>query len=235
MTAMVMRLGPWRVERTLGRDLSGTYYAGRHDDGTRATLYLLSGDVVAVRRDALIRLLALHRGLSHSGLVRFHELDHEGSDLYLIADAVDDELASLRTGRPPPGQTRLLGAALAAALAAAHRCGLVHGGLELDNVLWAPGRLPQILGTGVAALGIADHSALAHGDVAALGRLLCALVAGRPPVGSACSRIQARWSPCARPTRCSLSASRPKRGAAAPRPPGARIAARAAPEGHTPA
>src|SRR5262249_23985072 len=70
------------------------------------------------------------------------------------------------------------GSALAAALAAAHDRGLFHGGLTLGNVLWAPGRVPQILGTGVAALGLADQAALARGDVAALGRVLCALVAG---------------------------------------------------------
>jgi tetratricopeptide (TPR) repeat protein len=185
MNAMVMRLGPWRIERVLGRDLSGAYYAGRHDGGERAMLYLLSGELAATRREPLTRLLAVHRELVHPGLVRFRELDHDGSDLFLVADAVDDALVSLRSGiRPVPGQTRPLGTALAAALAAAHDVGLVHGGLELDNTLWAPGRPPQILGTGIAALGIADHSALAHGDVAALGRLLCALVAARPPAGA---------------------------------------------------
>ncbi|TMQ08447.1 MAG: hypothetical protein E6J91_33185 [Deltaproteobacteria bacterium] len=178
-----MRLGPWRIERTLGRDLAGIYYVGRHDDGARATLQLLSDEMAGARRETLGRLLVLHRELVHPGLVRFRDLDHDGSDLFLIADVIDDALASLRARRPPPGQTRALGAALAAALAAAHDRGLVHGGLELDNVLWAPDRPPQILGTGVAALGIADHTALAHGDVAALGRLLCTLVAARSPGG----------------------------------------------------
>lgn len=179
MKDMVMRLGPWRVERTLGRDLSGTYYAGRRDDGERATLYLLADELAAARGELLTQLLRLHRDVRHPGLVRFRGLDHDGSDRFLIADAVDDALVSLRGGpRPDPGQTRALGAALASALVAAHDHGLVHGGLELDNVLWAPNRAPQILGTGVAALGIADHATLAHGDVAALGRLLCTLVAG---------------------------------------------------------
>ncbi|HEX7843579.1 MAG TPA: hypothetical protein VF469_39165, partial [Kofleriaceae bacterium] len=143
----MMRLGPWRIERTLGRDLSGIYYAGRTDGGERATLYLLSGELAATRREPLTRLVAVHRELAHPGLVRFHGLDHDGSDLYLIGDAVDDALASLRSaGRPDLGQTRAFGAALAAALAAAHDRGLVHGGLELDNTLWAPGRSPRILG-----------------------------------------------------------------------------------------
>jgi serine/threonine protein kinase/tetratricopeptide (TPR) repeat protein len=193
MNAMVMRLGPWRIERTLGRDLSGTYYTGRSDHGERATLYLLSGELEMPRREPLTQLLLLHRELRHPGLVRFHDLDHDGSDLYLIAEPVDDALASLRSGnRPEPGQTVALGAALGAALSAAHDLGLVHGGLELDNVVWAPGRAPQILGTGVAALGIADREALAHGDVAALGRLLCALVAGRRPADATGSTAEGR-------------------------------------------
>ncbi|HEX8114448.1 MAG TPA: hypothetical protein VF516_42255, partial [Kofleriaceae bacterium] len=108
-----MRLGAWRVERTLGHDLSGTYYAGRNDAGERATLYLLSGELAATRREPLARLIALHRELAHPGLVRFSGLDHDGSDRFLIGDAVDDALASLRSGRrPDPEQARAFGAAL---------------------------------------------------------------------------------------------------------------------------
>ena len=185
MKEMLMRLGPWRVERALGRDLSGSYHAGAREDGERATLYLLSDELTAARRELVTRLLELHRGVDHPGLVRFRGLEHDDGDWFLIGDAVDDALASLGSGsRPAPGQTRAVGAALAAALAAAHDRGLVHGGLELDHVLWAPGRGPKVLGTGVAALGRDDHPALAHGDVAGLGRLLCALVAGWQPRGA---------------------------------------------------
>jgi class 3 adenylate cyclase/tetratricopeptide (TPR) repeat protein/predicted Ser/Thr protein kinase len=178
------RLGPWQVGRMLGRDLSGTYHAARRDDGELATLYVLSDELVAMRREPLAQLVALHRELSHPGLVRFRDVDRDGTDLYLIAAGVDDALAVLRGGvRPAPGQVGALGVALAAALTAAHDRGLVHGSLGLDNVLWAPGQAPQILGTGVAALGITDRAALARGDVAALGRLLYALLAGREPPG----------------------------------------------------
>jgi len=177
MNQRVTHLGPWRVERTLGRDLSGTYYAGRRDNGERATLCLLSNDLGAAGGEPLSRLLRLHHDLDDPGLVRFRDFGRDGDDYYLIADAVDEAMASLSNGpRPDPGQTPVLAAALAATLAAAHDRGLVHGGLELANTLWAPGRAPQLLGTGVAALGIADRAAVARGDVAALGRLLCAVV-----------------------------------------------------------
>jgi len=178
MENIATRLGPWRIERTLGRDLSGVYYAACHDDGERATLYVLS-DELTTGDEPLTRLLEVHREISHPGLIRFRGLDHAGSEYFLIGDVVDDALASLRRGhRPAPDQTLAFGAALAATLVAAHDHGLVHGGLELDNTLWAPDRAPQILAAGVAALGISDRVALARGDVAALGRLLCALVAG---------------------------------------------------------
>jgi serine/threonine protein kinase len=182
MDDMLMRLGAWRIDRVLGRDLSGTYYAGRREDGRRATLYLPSDDVTGARGSSLTRLLEQHRELAHPGLVRFHDVDHDHGDPFLIAGAVDDALVSLRSARrPDPGQTCALGAALASALAAAHDRGLVHGGLELDNVLWAPDRAPRILGLGAAVLGIADRDALAHGDVAALGRLLCVVMSGWQP------------------------------------------------------
>jgi serine/threonine protein kinase/tetratricopeptide (TPR) repeat protein len=184
MNEVLMRLGRWRIERTLGRDLTGTYHAARSDDGERATLYLLSDEPPDAHREPLDRLLALHREVSHPGLVRFRGLERDDGDTLLIAEAVDDALASLRAGsRPAPGQARAFGAALADALASAHERGMVHGGLELDHALWAPGHPPRILGTGVAALGSEDHIALAHGDIAGLGRLLCALVAGWQPRG----------------------------------------------------
>jgi serine/threonine protein kinase len=181
--AMMPGLGPWQITRTLGRDLCGTYYAACREDGERATLYLLSRDRTN-GADQLSALIELHRELWHPGLIRFHGVGHDGGDCYLIADTVDDTLAPLRTRRPPTGQIGPFGAAVAAALAAAHARDLPHGALTLDNVLWAPDRSPRILGTGVAALGAADRAALARGDVAALGRLLCALVAGWPVLGS---------------------------------------------------
>ncbi|HEY0480181.1 MAG TPA: serine/threonine-protein kinase [Kofleriaceae bacterium] len=172
-------LGPWRIVRTLGRDLCGAYYVGRRDDGERATLYVLSGERVAVGERALGTLVGPHRGLAHPGLLTFRSMGRDGGDCYLVADGVDDALAPLRSGqRPDPGQVGPFGAALAAALATAHEHDLIHGALTFDNVLWAPHRTPQILGVGVAAAGLADRAALARGDVAALGRLLWALIAG---------------------------------------------------------
>ncbi len=185
MKEAVMRLGAWRIERTLGRDLSGTYHAGVRDDGARATLFRPSGELLAARGEPLARLLALHRGAAHGGLIWFRELGHGGDEPFLLADAVDDALVSLHRGRrPDPGQTRAVGAALAAALLAIHDRGLVHGGLELDNTLWSPGCAPQILGAGAAGLGGAAGIAGPAGDVVGLGRLLCALVASWPPRGA---------------------------------------------------
>src|SRR5678815_1766375 len=112
------RLGPWWIMRTLGRDLSGTYYAGRRDDGEQATLYVLSAERVAVGDHALARILEQHRELSHPGLLRFRSMDRDGSDCYLIADHVDGGLASLRGGRRPAiSEARSFGAALADGLA----------------------------------------------------------------------------------------------------------------------
>ncbi|HEU4726324.1 MAG TPA: serine/threonine-protein kinase, partial [Kofleriaceae bacterium] len=182
MKEAVIRLGPWRVERTLGRDLSGTYHAGIRDDGARATLFRPSGELLAVRGEPLARLLGLHRDVAHHGLISFRELDHDGDEPFLLADPVDDALVSLHRGRrPAPGQTRAVGAALAAALLAIHDRGLVHGGLELDNVLWSPDHAPQILGAGAAGIGGAAGIVGPPSDVVGLGRLLCALVASWPP------------------------------------------------------
>ena len=67
-------MGPWRLVRTLGRDLSGVYYSGRRDDGRRATLYV-SSDIAATRGDSFGPLLRLHRDVVHPGLVCFRSVD----------------------------------------------------------------------------------------------------------------------------------------------------------------
>ncbi|HEX3764303.1 MAG TPA: serine/threonine-protein kinase [Kofleriaceae bacterium] len=179
-----MRLGRWCVERTLGRDLSGTYFTGISGDGARATLFRPSSELLAARGEPLTRLLALHRGPPAPGALWFRGLDHDGDEPFLLADPVDDALVSLhRATRPDPGQTRAVAAALAATLLALHDRDLVHGGLELDNVLWSPGHAPLLLGTGAAGLGSAVGITGPAGDVVGLGRLLCALVASWPPRG----------------------------------------------------
>ena len=71
MKEAVMRLGAWRVERILGRDLSGAYHAAVRDDGARATLFRPSGELLAARGEPLSRLLALHRGAAQRGLIWF--------------------------------------------------------------------------------------------------------------------------------------------------------------------
>jgi class 3 adenylate cyclase len=181
-----LRFGSWRVERTLGRDLCGTYYVARRDAcDERATLYVLSGHVrlpEAGREELLRGLVVRHGRVDHAGLVRFRDVDRDEDDAFLIADVVDEPLAPLRSGRRPvASDVRETGALMADALADAHAAALFHGALDLDNVVWAPGRSPRILGAGVAALGSTDHAAMASGDVAALGRILCALVAGWQP------------------------------------------------------
>ena len=54
---------PWRTS-SLAQDLLGEHYAGRRDDGER--------ELTDNRREALTRLVRLHRELFHPGLIRFH-------------------------------------------------------------------------------------------------------------------------------------------------------------------
>src|ERR1043165_6798345 len=88
MKEIVTRLGPWRVERTLGRDLSGTYYTARAADGERATLCLLGEG--ARGGDARRTRVGARAQVAHPSLVPLVDLGRDDGDPFLVGEPVDD-------------------------------------------------------------------------------------------------------------------------------------------------
>jgi hypothetical protein len=96
-------------------------------------------------------------------VVRLREVLEEGDELVLVLDhAAGGSLATLltRRGALTPGEVVTIGAALAAALAAVHARGLVHGDVTPANVLFRADGMPMLTDLGLARLAGAPPAAV---------------------------------------------------------------------------
>jgi eukaryotic-like serine/threonine-protein kinase len=146
--------GRYLVEGVLGVGGMGVVYRARDEElELPVALKVLRSDLGgAVREDRFRREIVLARQVSHPHVVRIHDLGRDGETTFLTMDLVEGR--SLRSlieeGPLPAAEARRIGAELAAALAEAHRQGVVHRDLKPENVLIAGDGRAMITDFGVA-------------------------------------------------------------------------------------
>jgi len=151
------RLGPWRVERLIGRGGMGEVYEAQRADGTfelRAAVKLLKRglDTVAVvgRFNRERRILAQ---LDHPNIA--HVLDAgvaaDGRP-FLVMEYVDGQPVTeyLREREPPVAELLRLMITVCEAVQAAHARHIVHRDLKPSNVLVTPQGQVKLLDFGIA-------------------------------------------------------------------------------------
>jgi TolB-like protein len=111
----------------------------------------LGGDFEA--RERFRREIVLARQVSHSNVVRIHDIGQDDDLTFLTMDLVAGR--SLRSileaeGSLPPDRAEELVRGLAAGLAAAHRQGIIHRDLKPENILMAEDGTARIADFGVA-------------------------------------------------------------------------------------
>jgi eukaryotic-like serine/threonine-protein kinase len=155
------RVGAWRVDAELGRGGMGTVYAVTHSKiGKRAALKLCHESVLGERftadtflREARIVHLVGHPGVSDV----FATGTHRGRP-FLVMERLTGETLGARLDRGPLPREEALELLIEVCdvLAAAHRAGVVHRDLKLDNVfmLDAPtgARRTRLLDWGMARI-----------------------------------------------------------------------------------
>jgi len=148
-------LGPYRIDRVLGRGGMGCVY--RAEDtrlGRLVSIKALAPEFVAdPRQRARLRRGARAAAvLSHPAIATVHALEEIDGHLVMVGEYVEGETLRTEVSRGPLPLDRLADTALfiAAALAHAHEHGVVHRDLKPENVIRGRDGQVKILDFGVA-------------------------------------------------------------------------------------
>jgi eukaryotic-like serine/threonine-protein kinase len=148
------RLGGYRLLGRLGQGGMGVVYLAR-DPGDRLVAVKAIRPELAANLDYLARFrreVELSRKVRGRFVAEVLDAGMDAERPYLVTSYIDGETLHARVrgrGALPPAEVGTLAAGMAAALAAIHAAGLVHGDLKPGNVL-LPADGPRVIDFGVA-------------------------------------------------------------------------------------
>ncbi len=165
-------VGPYRLERELGRGGMGVVYLARDPRLDRTVAIKALPADVAADPDRLARFqreAKVLAALNHPHIAALYGLEEAHGRQYLVLEHVAGQTleAALRRGPLPIDEALAIGVAVAAALEAAHEQGVVHRDLKPGNIMVAPDGGVKVLDFGVARIGEAPAAGSASNSTAA--------------------------------------------------------------------
>jgi len=162
-------VGPYKVEREIGRGGMGVVYLGRdprlgREVAIKMLPELFSRDPERVQRfEREARMLA---SLTHPNVAGIYGLEEQDGQRYLVLEYVPGETLAERIERGPlpVDDAADLCRQIAAALEAAHESGIIHRDLKPGNVKITPTGEVKVLDFGLAK-GAAASSSASAGDL----------------------------------------------------------------------
>jgi len=153
--------GRYALISPLGRGGMGQVWEGRDERlGRPVAVKLLTGDVLAGREPdepvrRFTREAAVTAGLEHPGVPAIYDAGEYDGGLFLVMELVDGCTISDLIAEHGPlsaGWVAGIGAQVAAVLAVAHECGIIHRDIKPHNVMLTRDGTAKILDFGVAGL-----------------------------------------------------------------------------------
>ncbi|MFT5422286.1 MAG: putative Ser/Thr protein kinase/WD40 repeat protein [Phycisphaerales bacterium] len=149
------QIGPYTIDREIGRGGMGVVYLGRDTRLDRAVAIKALPEHLAADPGRMARFereAKLLASLTHANIAGVYGLEnHEGAH-YLVMEFVDgDDLAArLRNGPLPVDEALSVAAQIAAGVEAAHEAGVIHRDLKPANVIVTPDDVAKVLDFGLA-------------------------------------------------------------------------------------
>jgi len=158
------RIGPYPIEREIGRGGMGVVYLGRDTRLDRRVAIKMLPEAFAGDPERLARFereARLLASLSHRNIAGIYGLEEDGGRRFLALEYVEGETLAERLDRGPLplDETLDLGRQVAAALEAGHEGGIVHRDLKPGNIKVTPTGEVKVLDFGLAKGGAGSESA----------------------------------------------------------------------------
>ncbi len=163
------KIGPYPIEREVGRGGMGVVYLGRDPRLNRPVAIKVLPDAFALDPERLARFereARLLASLTHANIAGIYGLEEDDGKRFLALEYVEGDTLAQRliAGALPVDETIDVCRQIAAALEAAHEAGIIHRDLKPGNVKLTPSGDVKVLDFGLArgGDGAGDSSADVH-------------------------------------------------------------------------
>jgi Tol biopolymer transport system component/serine/threonine protein kinase len=146
-------LGPYKIDRVLGRGGMGVVYQATDPRlGRSVAIKVLPGTSDALALGRFLREAKTVAALQHPHIAVLHDVGREGDTSYLVMERLEGEslAAAIDRGALPWKDVVRIGEQIAGALEHAHGLGVLHRDIKPSNIMLAPGRGAVLLDFGVA-------------------------------------------------------------------------------------